>query len=140
MAINIQLDDGALLPEKAHKADAGIDIRASKDIYIPGYGCAAVPTGLHMQIPKGCFGKIESRSGLMFKHDIICPGGVIDSGYTGEIIVKLVNLSDGYYAVSRGGKIAQIIIMPFLQFDGFEVVESLEETERGGDGFGSTDV
>lgn len=135
--MKIALDTGAYEPEKAHESDAGYDLRTPKDwMILPGES-TVIYTGVHMAIPKGYFGKLESKSGLMTKHDVICEGGVIDSGYTGGIAVKLRNNGKEAYRFKAGDKIVQLIIQPCMSLK-MEVVSKLDGTERGDGGFGST--
>ena len=129
-------DEGAKTPTYAHQDDAGMDLYASKGNYIPAGGRCTFPTGIHIEIPKGYFGAIRAKSGLLRNHGILC-SGTIDVGYTGEIMVTLVNTSDELYCVSEGDKIAQLIIIPYEHVELLEV-ESLEKTERGDNGFGSS--
>lgn len=129
------------IPTRAHDTDAGLDLYAQKSAYIPARGRAAFDTGVHVRLPHGTFGKIESKSGLNVNHDIVCCGGVIDEGYTGSIVVKLYNLGDTSYLVQSGDKIAQLIVQPCL-YETVELCTAAEfftqETERGNNGFGST--
>lgn len=129
-------DKGAKTPTYAHQDDAGMDLYASKGNYIPAGGRCTFQTGIHIEIPKGYFGAIRAKSGLLRNHGIIC-SGTIDVGYTGEIMVTLVNTSDEIYCVSEGDKIAQLIIIPYERVELVEVA-SLEQTERGDKGFGSS--
>ena len=127
---------GAYMPTRAHKTDAGLDIRA-KDAQIVKAGDSAIfHTGLHVQLPRGTAGLLVSKSGLNVKHDITSTG-LIDEGYTGEIIVKLFNHGKQDYRVNMGDKISQLVIIPVLYEEVFDVGE-LEETDRGNGGFGST--
>ena len=135
--LKVVLDDGAYAPERAHDTDAGMDLRTPHRVVIPAGGSMAINTGVHMEIPPGYFGKLESKSGLNVKHDVVSHGGTIDSGYTGAIVAKLYNHGKTDYEFNRGDKIIQIIIQP-CQLCGIEVVEELDETERGTGGFGST--
>ena len=93
-------------------------------------------TGVHIQLPKNTVGFLKSKSGLNVKYGITSEG-VIDVGYTGSIMVKLYNHSDKPYRVRKGDKISQLVILPCLLPE-LEVVDSLEDTERGTGGFGST--
>jgi dUTP pyrophosphatase len=135
--MKIVLDKGAYMPVRGHAEDAGMDLRTPTEVTIPAGGSALIDTGVHMQIPVGYFGKLESKSGLNVKHSIVSHGGVIDSGYTGPIIAKLYNHSDKDFMFSPGDKVVQIIIQP-CALPEIEVVDNLEETERGTGGFGST--
>lgn len=136
--MKVILDDGAYLPERAHKGDAGYDLRCMEKVTIES-GCSAVfDTGVHMQIPFGYFGKIESKSGLNVNHDIVSLGGVIDCGYQGSIKVKLYNFGDEDYTFDAGDKIAQLIIQA-CGTPSLDIVDRFEEdTDRGNNGFGST--
>lgn len=125
------------IPRRGHSDDAGIDLRTPYTITIKAGGSASIETGVGVQIPKGYFGKLESKSGLNVLHDIVCLGGVIDSGYTGEIIAKLYNFGDKDYTFFAGDKIVQMIVQPCL-IDGINIVADFEDTERGNGGFGST--
>ena len=135
MKIKIKLDDGAFAPERAHETDAGLDLRTPRRVECRTE--CVIDTGVHIEIPKGFYGKIESKSGLNVNHSIVSCGGVIDEGYTGSIRVKLYNLGMEDYVFEAGDKIAQFIILPCLRPE-LEQVEELEETERGDRGFGST--
>ena len=94
-------------------------------------------TGVHIAIPESCVGIVKGRSGLAFNHDIIAHDGTIDYGYTGSVRVKLFNLGKEPYTVKREDRIAQLLIQPVVLVP-FELVEKLERTERGSNGFGST--
>lgn len=135
--LEVRLDPSAYLPERAHGSDAGLDLRSPNDTVLLPHGAVTIITGVHINIPKGYFGKIEGRSGLAVKSDIIAFGGVIDSGYIGSIAVKLWNLGDKPLYIREGDKIAQLIIQP-CETPEMVVVNELEDTERGSAGFGST--
>ena len=136
--IKVTLDPGAFLPTRAHDTDAGMDLMCRYDeVTIFKGGSAMIDTGVHMEIPEGYCGRIESKFDLNFNHSIVACGGVIDSGYTGSIKVKVYNLGRSWFRFFKGDKIAQIIIQPCVLCD-TEVVEKLRETDRGDNGFGST--
>ena len=135
--MKIVLDDGAIMPTRAHETDAGLDLYSREEqIILPGES-AVFDTGVHVELPPGTFGKLESKSGLNVKYSLVSCGGVIDCGYTGSIAVKLYNLGDKPYMVRKGQKIVQMIIQPYLAPE-LEVVDRLEDTERGEKGFGSS--
>lgn len=134
--LNIKLDPGAYIPERAHKYDAGLDIRAKEDKLVPAEGSAIFDTGVHIELPPYTAGFLKSKSGLNVKHNITSEG-VIDTGYTGSICVKLYNHGKSDYLVKSGDKISQLVIVN-IQCPEVEIVSSLEETERGENGFGST--
>lgn len=134
--MKIMLDNGAVVPTRAHYWDGGLDLYAMEDRYIPGECGVEFDTGVHLDIPKGFVGLVKSRSGMMMNNNITTDG-TIDSGYTGAIRVKLFNHSVMAHKVRRGDKIAQLVIVPCLLPE-LEPMDSLDDTERGNDGFGST--
>lgn len=139
MRIKFTLDKGAYAPEKAHVSDAGFDLRAMHDARISD--CCndgtVFDTGVHVAIPDGYVGFVQSKSGLNVKHGVICPVGTIDAGYTGSIAVKLYKLGSEPYEVRAGDKIAQLIIQPIADCLMMQT-DRLDDTERGDGGFGST--
>lgn len=128
-------------PSYTNEYAAGLDIRANNNepitIYPGEY--TSVPTNLAVEIPRGHFGMIVPRSGLGFKHRItlINDVGIIDEDYRGKIGIKLVNDSNKPYMIEKGDRVAQMIIIPYIQ-PKLIFVDELEETERGNKGFGST--
>ena len=135
--MKVQLDEGAFLPERAHDTDAGYDLFSREDREIRPKGYATFDTGVHFEIPRGYVGFLKSKSGLNVRFGIVSEG-VIDSGYTGSVRVKLYNHSiSKTYHVNKGDKITQIVFLPIYTPE-LEVVDELEETERGNNGFGST--
>lgn len=135
--MKVKLDDGAIIPTRAHDLDAGYDLFARETQIVPAKESAVFDTGVHVAIPAGYYGAIKSKSGLNVKHGVTGEGGVIDAGYTGSIVVKLYNHSGFDYKVNKGDKISQLIIQPIITPD-IEIVDELDETERGNNGFGST--
>lgn len=134
--MKIKLDEGATMPTRAHEADAGLDIYSRETAIVYNRESRVFDTGLHIELPKNSVGFLKSKSGLYMKHGITSEG-VVDEGYTGSIRVKLINHSDVPYVVNKGDKISQLVILPILKPE-LEVVDSLEETERGSKGFGSS--
>ena len=125
------------MPTRAHEFDAGLDLySAYDDVCIFPRESELFDTGVHIQLPKNTVGFLKSKSGLNVKYGITSEG-VIDAGYTGSIVVKLYNHSDKPYRVRKGDKISQLVILPCLLPE-LDVVDSLEDTERGTGGFGST--
>lgn len=135
--MKVKLDKGAYMPERAHKTDAGLDLRTPCDMKIPANGSACIDTGVHIELPPGTFGHLESKSGLNVNHSVVSHGGIIDEGYVGSIVAKLYNHSDRDYWFQKGDKCIQLIIQQYLAPD-MEVVTELDETDRGSSGFGST--
>jgi dUTP pyrophosphatase len=133
----IKLDAGAIMPTRAHETDAGLDIYAREHQVIPARESAIFDTGVHIEIPSGFVGFLKSKSGLNVKHGIKSEG-VIDAGYTGSIVAKLYNNSGYDYIVNKGDKITQLVILPIAHDFALELVDSLEETDRGNNGFGSS--
>ncbi len=134
--MKIKLDKGAYMPTRAHATDAGLDLYAMQTQIIEARESAKFDTGVHIELPSGTVGMLKSKSGLNVKHGLTSEG-VIDVGYTGSIVVKLYNHSEYAYTVNAGDKISQLVIMPILTPE-LELVEELENTERGTGGFGST--
>lgn len=136
MKINVVLENGAYMLEKAHEADAGFDIRTPSKVIIPAKSSSIIPTGVHAEIPFGYVGFLKSKSGLNVKSGILSEG-VIDSGYTGGIVAKLYNHSSKEKVFEKGDKITQLVILPIPDIEMVRV-ESLDDTERGDNGFGSS--
>lgn len=134
--MKVILDNGAKMPTKAHRADAGFDLYSRETVIVPAKESATFDTGVHIQIPEGFVGFLKSKSGLNVKHGITSEG-VIDSGYTGSIVVKLYNHSGKDYKVQIGDKISQIVLLPILMTD-LELAKDFENFERGNNGFGSS--
>lgn len=134
--INIMLDEGAKAPTRAHEADAGLDIYAMEGGWVCIGTCKAFKTGLHVQIPHGYVGILFSKSGLNVNYGITSTG-VIDSGYTGEIVVNLHNNGGKHYEVKKGDKISQLVILPIVT-PSVNVVDLFDKTDRGDNGFGSS--
>lgn len=136
MKLKIKLDDGAIMPTRAHETDAGLDLYSRENKWIHMRGSVIIDTGVHVLIPAGYVGMLKSKSGLNVKHGITSEG-VIDAGYTGSIIVKLYNNCDTPYLISRGDKITQLVILP-IESPLMQLVDEFESTERGDNGFGSS--
>lgn len=134
--MKIMLDEGAYMPTRAHDADAGLDLYARDGAIVPARESATFDTGVHIELPPNTVGFIKSKSGLNVKHGITSEG-VIDEGYVGSIVVKLYNNSGRDYRVDKGDKISQLVILPILK-PTLEAVDSLGDTERGSNGFGSS--
>jgi dUTP pyrophosphatase len=139
--INVEISDLDLLPSYANIGDAGADLRSSGEYLIRAGERALVKTGLKIALPIGYVALVHPRSGLALKHGItvLNTPGTIDSGYRGEIGVILYNSSDLPFDVRKGDRIAQMVIQKY-ETANFSVVESLDETDRGEGGFGSSGV
>jgi dUTP pyrophosphatase len=144
MMIDIRLKrlphgDGLAFPAYASEHAAGLDVVAAEDLTLLPGARHAVATGFAIAIPHGYEVQVRPRSGLALKHGITCLNspGTIDSDYRGEVKVILANLGNEPFAVRRGERIAQLVPAPVLKAR-FVEAEELEETGRGGGGFGST--
>lgn len=138
MRINVVLnpDKGGILPTKAHRVDAGFDLYAPRDFVVFAHENAAIDLGVHFEIPEGYVGFIMSKSGLNINSNLTTEG-VIDSGYTGSVVAKVYNNGDKDYYFKAGDKVTQIVFVPIPEVE-LNVVDTLEDTERGANGFGST--
>lgn len=143
--INIKFLDNNIekaVPFYATPGSAGMDLKAclSEPVTLKPLERALIPTGIAISLPDASYGAfLFARSGLASKHGITLANcvGVIDSDYTGEIKVALVNLSNNDYTVENGERIAQLVIMEVAKAD-FTVTDELDKTQRGSGGFGST--
>ena len=129
----------AVMPAYAHASDAGMDVRSVADLVIPAGGRALVPTGLVAIIPPMYEIQVRPRSGLALKHGVtvLNTPGTIDSGYRGEIGVILANFGDKDFPVAKGDKVAQLVFAPVVQPEVLET-DTIDDTDRGAGGFGST--
>ena len=139
--IEIQLiSSNGKVPSQKHVSDIGYDISASDDVTLISNEVTLVNTGIAINLPQQCAGFVLPRSGLSTKHKItlINSPGLIDPGYTGELLVPLINFGDKDYSIKAGERIAQLVLVNTHGVD-FKVVDSLPETDRSSGGFGSTD-
>ena len=125
---------------KGSEQAAGYDLMSVAETVVPSKGKALISTGIAMAIPVGNYGRIAPRSGLAAKNFIDVGAGVIDSDYRGEVKVLLFNFSDTDFKISKGDRIAQLIVEKYTRTDIEEVEGDLDATERGEGGFGSTGV
>lgn len=133
--LKVVLDEGAIMPTRAHETDAGLDLYSMVDMEIPAECGGVFDTGVHVELPKNHVGFIKIRSSLL-KQGLVTDG-TIDCGYVGSIRVVLLNLTRYTQKIEAGQKIAQLVILPIITPE-LELVEALEDTERGTGGFGST--
>lgn len=132
-----KLTEEAILPKYAKPGDAGMDFYASETVVLQPHERKVVNTGIAMAIPHGYVGLLWDKSGMAAKFGVKTMAGVIDSGYRGEIKILMHNLSETSYTFEKGTKVAQMLIQPVEQKE-LREVNSLDETERGAGGFGST--
>lgn len=133
------LDTDLPVPKPAHAGDGGVDLYAAAPVALDPGERAVVPTGVAVAIPRGHAGLVVPRSGLAARQGvgIVNSPGLVDSGYRGEIRVILVNHGSEAVTVSRGDRIAQLVVLAVASVE-FEIVDELSETDRGEGGFGST--
>ena len=139
--IEIQLiSSNGKVPSQKHASDIGYDISSSTDVTLKSNEVTLVNTGIAINLPQQCAGFVLPRSGLSTKHKItlINSPGLIDPGYTGELLVPLMNHGNKDYEIKAGDRIAQLVLVNTHDVD-FKVVDSLPETDRSSGGFGSTD-
>jgi len=132
----------AVIPTSGSKYAAGYDLYACPEedkVVIAPHTTAKIGTGLSIAVPEGYFGAVFARSGLAAKQGLRPANcvGVCDSDYRGEYIVALHNDTDSEQTITKGDRIAQLVVMPYLAVE-FEEKDELSETERGAGGFGST--
>ena len=129
------------LPEYATPESAGMDLKANttEPIVLGPLERQTVPTGIFIQLPKGTEAQVRPRSGLAAKHGItvLNSPGTVDADYTGEIKVILINLSNEKFVINPGDRIAQLVVAKYERVE-WDEVATLDETERGEGGFGST--
>jgi dUTP pyrophosphatase len=133
----LKLTDKAVVPTRANLDDAGWDIYSSEDISILPGERGVVSTSIAMSIPNGFVGLVWPRSGLAVKKGVDVFAGVIDSGYRGEIKVCLYNSSNEIFHISQKDRIAQMLIQAVSDFS-LQETETLDSTQRGDEGFGSS--
>lgn len=136
----MMLEEGAQVPTYAHDSDAAADMYAMEDVEIPAhFNGVPIKTGVHIQLPEGWVAFILPRSSIGAKTPLRLSNsaGVIDSGYRGEVRALYDNIGNEPYQIHKGDRIAQMLIMPSYRFKA-NVVDSLEDSDRGISGFGST--
>ena len=132
-----KINPGAILPNYSYDDDAAFDLYSIENIEILPNQRVQIPTGIAMEIPQGNVGLIWDKSGLSHKHGLKTLGGVVDSGYRGEVKIGLINLGTEKYIVEKGHKVVQMIIQKKETCEIVEV-ENLDDSERGEGGFGSS--
>ncbi len=134
-----RLDKEAKLPSYAHPGDAGLDLFSNADIELAPGETSLVPTGISIELPPSTEAQVRPRSGLALKNSItvLNTPGTIDEGYRGEVGVILINHSKTTFKITKGAKIAQLIVKPIIKVT-VQEIDTLTETKRGEGGFGST--
>ena len=142
MNLKFKVLDGGTLPTRAHREDAGFDLYAPEDFEIYCNSVKLIKTKICVEVPQGYVGFIMGRSSLNMA-GIACLTGVIDSGYTGELGITLFNCAFdwlGNRKFKKGDRIAQLVVAKLADIDNAVAVDSLEDSERSNNGFGSTGV
>lgn len=134
-----KLTPDAKLPTFGRQGDAGLDLYSAQDVVLKPSERISCKTGLAIKIPEGYSGLIWDKSGLSHKSGVKTLGGVIDSNYTGEVFVGLINLGQETFRVKRGYKIAQFLIQK-VEAPDIEEAQELPKTNRGEQGFGSSGI
>jgi dUTP pyrophosphatase len=132
-----KLKPNAILPNYAHRGDAGLDLYSTENYIIPSGKRQLVSIGISMELPEGYFASIRDKSGLALKKGITILGGVIEYTYRGEYGVVVLNTSEEDFVINEGDKVAQVVIQPVASAKIWEVSE-LSETQRGDGAWGST--
>lgn len=134
-----KLHELAVIPEYKTSGSSGMDLSSVEEITINPFERKLVPTGLAIQLEQGYEAQIRPRSGTSIKHGLTLINcvGTVDSDYCGQIFIPMVNISNEPYTIQVGERVAQMVIAEYTKVE-LEVVNELEETERGEGGFGST--
>lgn len=125
------------VPTRAKSSDAGYDLYSTADMLITPTARELVPTGIAIEIPEGYYGRIAPRSGLAVKAGVDILAGVVDSGYRNEVKVVMINLGQGLVSITKGDRVAQLIIEKCHDAE-WEEVKELSDSDRGESGFGSS--
>jgi dUTP pyrophosphatase len=135
----LKLDVGLPTPSHSHPGDGGTDLYSRIDTVLEPHERQMVPTGIAVAVPEGYAGLVVPRSGLAVRHGIgvVNSPGLLDSGYRGEVTVILINHGSEAFAIARGDRIAQLVVIPIVMQE-FVEVDELPPSARGEGGFGST--
>jgi len=133
------MNEDAIIPNFAHKGDAGMDLYSIEEVIIPPTESRLIKTGISIALPKNTEAQVRPRSGLALKYSVtvLNTPGTIDEGYRGEIGIILINHGKEEFIVTKNMKIAQMVVKPIYDINILEVNE-LNDTDRGEGGFGST--
>jgi dUTP pyrophosphatase len=144
---NIQIElltEDAVFPEYAYPTDSGFDLYSTKEITLEPFGRALIPTGLKLSFDIGYEIQVRPKSGLALKQGltVLNTPGTVDSGYNGEIMVIVFNTNPKPFTVVRGTKIAQAVLCPVIngKYVNLQLVDKIENKDRGANGFGSTGI
>ena len=144
---NIQielLNEDAIFPEYAYPTDSGFDLYSTEEITLEPFGRALIPTGLKLSFDIGYEIQVRPKSGLALKQGItvLNTPGTVDSGYNGEIMVIVFNTNQTEFTIPKGMKIAQAVLCPVVngKYINLQLVDKIENKDRGANGFGSTGI
>jgi dUTP pyrophosphatase len=144
---NIQielLNEDAIFPEYAYPTDSGFDLYSTEEVKLAPFGRALVPTGLKLSFDIGYEIQVRPKSGLALKQGItvLNTPGTVDSGYNGEIMVIVFNTNQTEFTIPKGMKIAQAVLCPVIngKYVNLQLVDKIENKDRGANGFGSTGI
>jgi dUTP pyrophosphatase len=144
---NIQIElltEDAVFPEYAYPTDSGFDLYSTKEITLEPFGRALIPTGLKLSFDIGYEIQVRPKSGLALKQGltVLNTPGTVDSGYDGEIMVIVFNTNPKPFTVEKGMKIAQAVLCPVIngKYVNLQLVDKIENKDRGANGFGSTGI
>ena len=144
---NIQielLNEDAIFPEYAYPTDSGFDLYSTEEITLEPFGRALIPTGLKLSFDIGYEIQVRPKSGLALKQGItvLNTPGTVDSGYNGEIMVIVFNTNQTEFTIPKGMKIAQAVLCPVIngKYVNLQLVDKIENKDRGANGFGSTGI
>ena len=144
---NIQIElltEDAVFPEYAYPTDSGFDLYSTKEITLEPFGRALIPTGLKLSFDIGYEIQVRPKSGLALKQGltVLNTPGTVDSGYNGEIMVIVFNTNPKPFTVEKGMKIAQAVLCPVIngKYINLQLVDKIENKDRGANGFGSTGI
>ena len=134
-----KLSESAVIPEYKTDGASGMDLSSTERVTLMPFERKLVPTGLAIQLEQGFEAQLRPRSGTSIKHGLTLINcvGTIDSDYTGEIFIPMINLSSTPYTIEIGERVAQMVISNYTSV-GIKIVDELDETERGSGGFNST--
>ena len=139
-----KIHESAVDPKYNYPSDSGFDLHSTTQVIVPPMGRMIIPTGLKLQIPKGYEIQVRSKSGLALKNGLMVLNspGTVDQGYTGELKVIIFNTGSQGYPIEVGSKVAQAVLCPVAAGEVVELIntESVDDGERGSNGFGSTGV
>ena len=137
--IRMVVEDGMEVPSYAHEGDAGLDLRVKESVSLMPGQTVKVGTGVRAAIPQGHVGKVFMRSGFATKNNIVLANGtgIIDSNYRGEIMIPLFNMTKHLKYVRKGERVAQLVVERYATCK-VDVVDALDDTNRGTGGFGSS--